>query len=549
MRWVAWLLVSLCAGCVAEPDYTGRACNAQAPCPSGWWCTAADTCAAGLDPGDAGEVSVDAGDAGPVAPDTGVIDTGVPDSGPPDSGPADTGPADSGVVLTAVGVRPEALMLAAGESASLTAEARWSDGSLGDVTEEVTWRVRDGAVARVEAGGLLVSLSPGTTVIEAELDGVVGTAALAVTAAEVVEAHTWNKHNLVVLTDGTVWGWGWNASGQVDESADEFVTAPRQLPITDVASVRAGGVHSVAIRRDGAVWAWGNDSGGQLGRGTITGDHQALPQPVLPVTGAGDLRDVADVQCGYDFCLALTTQGRVLAWGANSYGSLGMGDASPRARPEAVPGLSGIQAIAAGTYHALALRGDGAVLSWGYNEYGQLGRGQPPTSIDQPGVIPGVGAVVVELDAGWGHSVLRTIDDEVLTLGWAAFGQLGRDTMGLDDLAPAPADVQGALHISAGFAFTLVVTAGGVVQAFGSNLAGQLGDGTVGGTRLAPGPVLAAPGGAPFTTPTGWRAGGDHVLAYSRTQVWTFGSNQSGELGNGTAGDGLASGVPTTVTW
>ena len=42
-------------------------------------------------------------------------------------------------------------------------------------------------------------------------------------------------------------------------------------------------------------------------------------------------------------------------------------------------------------------------------------------------VVGGAGLTAAVL-AGWGHSVLRTIDDEVLTLGWAAFGQLGRET-------------------------------------------------------------------------------------------------------------------------
>jgi alpha-tubulin suppressor-like RCC1 family protein len=529
-------------GCVAEPDYTGRACGPADPCPDGWWCTPAEVCASGLRP---------ASDAG--ASDAGQVDAASADAGHPDAAPEDVGPGDAGVALTTLEVTPDAVMLAAGASAALTARARWENGATADVTAQATWRVRDPAVGQVSQDGLLTALAPGATVVEATFEGLTATAALAVSAAEVVEAHTWNKHNLVLLTDGTVWGWGWNAHGQVDASPEAVATTPRALPITDVAAVRAGGAHSVALRRDGTVWAWGNDQAGQLGRGAASTSREPTPQPVLSAAGSGDLRDVADVRCGYDFCLALTRGGSVLAWGADSFGSLGMGGTGPKARPTPVPGLSQVRAVAAGTYHALALRQDGVLLSWGYNEYGQLGRGALGVHQAQVGVVTlvvgGTRYTPAEVDAGWGHTLVRTTTGRVLTFGWAAYQQLGRDTQGSDTLSPGLVDLQDVLRLEAGFAFSLAVGADGVVRAFGSNLAGQLGDGTVGGLRLAPAPVLNAPGGVPFTTPTTWHAGGDHVLAHTRTQVWTFGSNESGELGNGRAGVGEASGVPAPVTW
>lgn len=105
-------LVGLCA-CVSEPDYTGRLCSGLDPCPEGWICGAAGTCApqgASVDGGGADAAAQDARppdvgplDAGPT--DAGLEDAGLEDAepadlgvdaGPPDSGPSDAGPGDAG---------------------------------------------------------------------------------------------------------------------------------------------------------------------------------------------------------------------------------------------------------------------------------------------------------------------------------------------------------------------------------------------------------------------------------------------------------------------
>ena len=46
-----------------------------------------------------------------------------------------------------------------------------------------------------------------------------------------------------------------------------------------------------------------------------------------------------------------------------------------RSTPVAVPGLSGVRAIAAGGCHSLALPEGGTARAWGENFYGQLGDG------------------------------------------------------------------------------------------------------------------------------------------------------------------------------
>lgn len=92
-----------------------------------------------------------------------------------------------------------------------------------------------------------------------------------------------------------------------------------------VVAVAAGPQHNLALRSDGTVWAWGSNQSGQLGDGTTI----ARPTPVQ-VTG---LADVVAVAAGQYYSLALKSDGTVWAWGQNHDGLLGDGTTTDRLRP------------------------------------------------------------------------------------------------------------------------------------------------------------------------------------------------------------------------
>jgi len=86
--------------------------------------------------------------------------------------------------------------------------------------------------------------------------------------------------------------------------------------------------------------------------------------------------------CGNNHTLALDADGDVYAWGHNVYGQLGLGikpngnpDKDPRNTPTKIPALDNptVIAIAAGANHSLALTSDGKVFAWGRNNARQLG--------------------------------------------------------------------------------------------------------------------------------------------------------------------------------
>ena len=78
----------------------------------------------------------------------------------------------------------------------------------------------------------------------------------------------------------------------------------------------------MAVLENGEVYGWGYNGNGQLGLGNNI--NQLNPQRVTGLQGVV----VTSVVCGYAHTLAVTDEGSLYAWGANSYGQLGTGQAT-----------------------------------------------------------------------------------------------------------------------------------------------------------------------------------------------------------------------------
>jgi hypothetical protein len=169
-----------------------------------------------------------------------------------------------------------------------------------------------------------------------------------------------------IRADGTLWAWGANNTGQL---GDGTTTSPRLLPgqvgsATNWVDVSAGYFHVLARRTDGTLWGWGANSTGQLGDGS-TGSPRLLPGQI------GVDSNWAQIEAGQRTSIALRGDGTLWSWGDNAYGQLGDGTTTNRLLPAQV-GLSTWTSIAAGAAHTLAVRSDRSLWSWGSGLYGQL---------------------------------------------------------------------------------------------------------------------------------------------------------------------------------
>ena len=77
--------------------------------------------------------------------------------------------------------------------------------------------------------------------------------------------------NAALKTDGTLWVWGVNSSGQLGIGSTAHYSSPVQVgSLTDWGRISGGENNSGALKTDGTLWTWGNAAQGQLGHGNTT---------------------------------------------------------------------------------------------------------------------------------------------------------------------------------------------------------------------------------------------------------------------------------------
>ncbi|MCW5980380.1 MAG: choice-of-anchor D domain-containing protein [Bryobacteraceae bacterium] len=352
-----------------------------------------------------------------------------------------------------------------------------------------------------------------------------------------IAAGSW--HSLALKSDHTVWAWGTNYYGQLGNGTNNDSNLPVLVSgLTDVAAVSAQGVHSLALKSDHTLMAWGSGGYGALGNGTSADSN--VPVAVNTLTG------VTTFAVGTNHTLAVKSDGTVWAWGYNEWGTLGNGTSWYRNMPVAVTGLTGIVSVDASEglwdwesfrSHSLALTSDGKVWAWGNGSEGQFGNGTRNRSDVSVPVSNLTGAVAIA--AGGRHSVALEGDGTVWAWGWNRLGQLG-DGSNTDSTVPvAVHNLTEAVAVAAGGAHSLALERDGAVWAWGYNQSGQLGNG---GNTHANLPVRVTNLGGVVAI----AAGDSHSLALkSDGTVWAWGWNPDGQLGNGaTAG----SNVPVQVS-
>jgi alpha-tubulin suppressor-like RCC1 family protein len=256
--------------------------------------------------------------------------------------------------------------------------------------------------------------------------------------------------SLALTSTGGVLAWGYNNFGQLgnDRTASSSTPVPVDLPAgTHVTAIAAGDMGGLALTSTGGVLAWGYNTSRQLGNGSTATDS-LIPVPVDLPAGV----HVTAIAGGDFFSLALTSTGNVLAWGANGNGELGTGGTGGvKSTPVTVhlPAGVTVTAVAAGVDYGLALTSAGRVLAWGDNYYDELGTGT--TTVDSPAPVPvdlPTGTQVTAVTAGYDHSLALTSAGRVLAWGTNGSGQLG-DHGTANSPVPIPVDLPAGTSVTA----------------------------------------------------------------------------------------------------
>ena len=233
---------------------------------------------------------------------------------------------------------------------------------------------------------------------------------------------------------------------------------------------------------------------------------------------------------GSYFSAGLASDGTVWIWGDARSGQLGSGQTSSISRPAQVHGLTGVKAIGAGYFTSYAVLEDGTVQAWGAGGSGQIGDGDTEDR-KVPVAVSGLRDIVAIASGSGFHELAADASGNVWAWGNNDSGQLGADA-DIVDQSSVPMLVNGVSDVSAvatGGSFSLALTNSGEVWSWGWNKQGQLGDGTPGQMRWTPAKIPGLSGIVAIA------AGYNNGVALDRDgNVWGWGQNTNGAIGDGT---------------
>ena len=133
-------------------------------------------------------------------------------------------------------------------------------------------------------------------------------------------------YTMVLMSDGTVWGTGINSNGElgIGNTTNKLVLAPINTSTIEGKTpkyISCGGYHTMVLMTDGTIWGTGFNSDGELGI-----DNTMSPQLVLTPMNTTTIegRTPKSISCTEENTYVLMTDGTIWGTGSNSFGQLGI---------------------------------------------------------------------------------------------------------------------------------------------------------------------------------------------------------------------------------
>ena len=343
-------------------------------------------------------------------------------------------------------------------------------------------------------------------------------------ADDIKEIHCGEDHTFILENDGTLWGCGYNAYGQLDlgDTSNRYTFTQITTNADDIKSVYCGMYHTLILKNDGTLWGAGYNYHGQLGLGD-TNSRTTFTQITTNTS------DIKSVYCGYNHTFILKNDGTLWSTGCNDRGQLGLGDTTNRTTfTQVTTNTNDIKEIYCGGLHTFMLKNDGTLWGTGVNSEGELGLGDGTNRYTFTQVTTNADDIK-EIYCGGGHTFILKNDGTLWGIGYNLEGQLGLgNTNHRYTFTQITTNTDNIKSIYCGYLHTIVLKNDGTLWGCGYNGYGQLGLGDTSNRTT-------------FTQITtnaddikevycGW----DHTLILKNDgTLWSCGRNEYGQLGLG----------------
>ena len=300
----------------------------------------------------------------------------------------------------------------------------------------------------------------------------------------------------------------------------------------------SGKNYALGLKEDGTIWTWGYDASG-------------LADSNVPVS-TNVISTYNSISAGKNYALATRKDGTAWAIGSNNYGQLGIGSYESKAKLVQIEGLTDITSISAGETHSIALDSYGTVYGWGSNANGELSSKYTGKDTSKPVVISMPRDTIIQISAGKAESAFVTTNGQVYGMGKILNGYIPGVTnavkveVGTNYLLILRADgtiykyqngqltqvsnIKNAIDISVQNNVNMYQSVDEKAYTWGENINGQLG---LNSTEEVSNPTQVLENG---TNVFRIGAGYNNTFIISNTGfIYSAGDNKRGELGNGTS--------------
>ena len=277
-------------------------------------------------------------------------------------------------------------------------------------------------------------------------------------------------HSLCLNDKGHIFAWGGNLYNKLGQQQLSLMGKPfkiSSLITKKIISISCGDHHSCALSNTGEIFTWGG-GGKSYNRGQCGhGDLKDVDNPKR--VEFFNNKKVTKISCGGYHTVVLCEDGKVFGFGKGEFGQCGYGESRDTSTPQLVrfnlrmielyenpsstttnnmynnnnegfepfttlknPNLQvktttelHIVDIKCGGEHSLILSQSGRVYAFGHGYHGQLGLGNN-RNCTVPIIVKALtNKKVVQIAAGWSHSMVLTSEGNLYVSGCGKYGELG----------------------------------------------------------------------------------------------------------------------------
>ena len=430
-----------------------------------------------------------------------------------------------------ISCNPARITLTVGESKdiSLALSSSFNLKTDKQASGEVSKIIENETIASL-AGNTVTGNTIGKTMLNATYEGVIGTLNTQVQKfsknieLEVLpkdgkvtpKVEAGNGFTIELKADGTVWSHGQNTYGQLGLGNTTDYNEPQKVSIVKetiknqdgtktniedtIKDISVGNYQVLALSETGKVYAWGYGEKGQLGNGSRYNKSEAV---VVTDIYQKPLKDMVKVEAGENVSFAITSKGKVYAWGngystraqlldlpanaidiTSKYVVTGDGKVYNIATKEELPIVGKIVEIDEGTNHTVMLTNDGKAYAIGDNTYGQLSNGNNVPSENTPVAVrkdsDNIFTGIKEIKAGDKTTIIVTTDGKLYACGMNDNNELGIENKEILDVNTPQenTNITNVISANIGTNHVVAIKEDGEVDAFGYGKNGELGNRT-----------------------------------------------------------------------